>query len=227
MNKTLATTAENGVYHGSFERAPGYCSRFGRQLTAVVYGDKYDALWRGGQHANTADERNRDATAARAAHRFLAAGLGFLYEDRAGHGGIQVGDILFKTEVAPNRWGDFSGHVGVEMLDLLRVAENSSTQTGRIRGALGFRTNAQWGSPNIVVRLPDPRAVMAPLAPIVVAPAPRAWTMNDKPIAGASFENRRLVAPVAEVLLMLHLQYDANAITAEGGNLHVWQEVAK
>jgi hypothetical protein len=69
-----------------------------------------------------------------------------------------------KTEVARNRWGDFSGHIGVVCLDLKRLAENSSTSKGRVRGALGFRTRAQWGDFDIVIRLPDPNA--QPVAPL-------------------------------------------------------------
>lgn len=164
MNKSLASAAENGVHRGNFEQQKGFCGRFGRQATEVVYGEKYDEEWRG-------DGTNREATAAKAAHRFLAHGLGFLYADRAAHGGLQPGDIGFKTQVAPNRWGDFSGHVGILCMDLKRWSENSSTGIGRVRGALGFRTLAQWGTPDIIVRLPDPAAKIVAATPVVIAPA--------------------------------------------------------
>ena len=169
MNKSIATRAENGVYKGSFETDKGYCMRYMRQIDEAVEGTKHDEIWRG-------DGSARDATAARAGHRFLAAGLGFLAKDLAAHGGLQPGDMPVKTKVAPNRWGDFSGHIGAVCMDVKRIAENSSTSIGRVRGALGFRTLAQWGAFDIVIRLPDPAdkiAVPIPIAtPVVTSSVP-------------------------------------------------------
>lgn len=160
MNKSLARAAEAAINSGSFERKKGFCLRACRQFAEAVpgIGAKYDRLFRG-------DGAERDATASRAGKRFLKAGLGFLAKDVAKNGGLQPGDMLVKTDVAANRWGDFSGHIGVLCMDGERVAENSSTAKGRVRGALGFRTLAQYGSFDIVVRLPDPAAGVAAVAP--------------------------------------------------------------
>ncbi|HEX8832843.1 MAG TPA: hypothetical protein VF719_01520, partial [Abditibacteriaceae bacterium] len=130
MNKTLAKIAEQGVYTGPFETMPGYCLRKCRQAVEQVpgIGTKYDRLFRG-------NGTKRDATATRAARRFLAAGLAFRRSELAKRGGLQPGDMPVKTEVARNRWGDFSGHIGVVCSDVKRIAENSSTSIGRVRGA--------------------------------------------------------------------------------------------
>lgn len=180
MNKSIATHAENAVYKGNFETDKGFCMRFMRQNDESVEGTKYEALWRG-------DGSERDATAARAGHRFLKAGLGFLASDLGAHGGLQPGDMPVKTQVAPNRWGDFSGHIGALCMDMKRIAENSSTSIGRVRGALGFRTLAQWGAFNIVIRLPDPSAIIVAPAPVVVAVSAALlqinWNGNEMTIA--------------------------------------------
>lgn len=169
MNIALARAAERGVHKGRFELTKGYCLRFCREADETIDGNKYDLLFRG--TGRTQNERERNATATRAGHRFVAAGLGFLRKDLAKHGGLQAGDMLVKTDVAPNRWGDFSGHIGTLCEDLKRLAENSSTRIGRVRGALGFRTLEQFGDYDIVIRIPDSSAAKIKVATVAVAEA--------------------------------------------------------
>lgn len=162
MNKELAQAVEHGIDAGTFEHGKGFCLRAMRQGGEVLYGSKYDRLFRG-------DGTQRDATAARAGVRFLKAGLGFYAHDAAEHGGLQAGDLLVKTNVAKNRWGDYSGHIGCLMMDLKRVGENSSTPVGRVHGALGYRTLPQFKAFDIVVRLPSPVEHVAAPAPVHIA----------------------------------------------------------
>lgn len=156
MNKSLALSMEGGIKAGTFERGKGFCLRACRQAYEKVGGTKYDALFRG-------NGTERDATAARAGHRFLAQGLAFPASELKARGGLQPGDMPVKTQVARNRWGDFSGHIGVVCMDL-RIGENSSTSIGRVKGALGFRTQDQFGEFDIVIRLPDPKPEVEPVA---------------------------------------------------------------
>jgi hypothetical protein len=62
-------------------------------------------------------------------------------------GDLQPGDLLFKA-AHPN---EPAGHVGV-YVGSSNVGENSSTHIGRVQGAKGFRTLAQFGKYDAIVR---------------------------------------------------------------------------
>lgn len=102
------------------------------------------------------------------ADNFLRSPWGWHWPaDKAKIGGIRAGDILFK------RFGSGGyGHVGIYAGNML-VAENSSTHVGRIQGAKGYRSLAQFnrdGGVDVIGRLPDPTAAEKAKA----NPAPKA-----------------------------------------------------
>lgn len=133
-NKTLAGAMRNGIDSGKFEKAKGYCQRANRQAIQLVYNSKYNSLMKGNA---------RDTGFA-----MMSAGLAFKATELKERGGLQVGDILFKT------YQPF-GHVEIYLGDN-QTGGNSSTTVGRVNGALGYRTLAQFGTVDIIGRLPDP-----------------------------------------------------------------------
>lgn len=126
----IAEAAEKAVKLPHIESAPGWCSKFCRQTVAIVHGAKYRHLF--------------GASARETCQRFADAGLLVPVER-----GSIPGDLLFKC--GP-RDGEH-GHVGIRVLGN-RVAENSSTTKGRVQGAKGFRTVAQFGKVTHIARLP-------------------------------------------------------------------------
>lgn len=207
MNRTLAAVALRALVAPGYETHKGYCARWVRQCDETACGDeRHNDYWR----------TDDSPSAAKSAVAFRDAGLGFNYSGQS----LQIGDILFKTLGS----GGF-GHVGI--YTPRGVAENSSYQAARSGNgdARGLRSLAAFGAFQIVARLPDPRAVAPPVAPVIHAP--RVWTFNDKPIPGARIDAGRLMAPVADVLHLLGLTIDASAVTAEGGNIRAWQEQSK
>ena len=136
MNQQLAQAAIDGVTDPHTESQKGFCSRWVREVVEGIYPGIYDGLF--------------GATANATGLNFLHAGLGVPFADA---GAIQVGDILVKE------FGDV-GHIGI-YTGPRGVAENSSTPIGRVLGAKGFRSLAQWGTPQIVVRLPSTAPMQA------------------------------------------------------------------
>lgn len=134
-NLHLALKARDAVYRGDYTTAKGWCQGFIHELIDACYSSTYAAY--------CADSAAHSAEAWQ--------GSEFVVTD----GDIQIGDLLYKTKGS----GNF-GHVGIYVGDDL-VAENSSTKIGRIRGALGFRTLAEFDSGiahDVTVRIPDPHA---------------------------------------------------------------------
>jgi hypothetical protein len=139
-----AQAAKKGILDRSFEIRSGYCSRFVRQVVQKSQGSRFNHLF---------GPTSTDTT-----WRFVRAGYAFKWpENKARLGGvIKPGDILFKVK---DRFGRpvarGYGHVGIYAGNNL-VAENSSTSKGRIQGAKGYRTLAEYGYFDYVGRLPDP-----------------------------------------------------------------------
>ncbi|MDQ6699295.1 MAG: copper amine oxidase N-terminal domain-containing protein [Acidobacteriota bacterium] len=132
MNQEFAEAAVKGVTNPKMEKAPGFCCRFVRQVTESAYEGKYANLF--------------GASAIITADNFVKAGLAQL----AGQAGsLEPGDILFKKFGS----GPF-GHVGIFVSSDKGVASNSSTQHGRVQGAKGYRTLAQFGHFDFVGRIP-------------------------------------------------------------------------
>jgi len=201
MNLALARAAEKGVRSGPFEQSKGYCLRACRQWAESVpgIGTRYDSLFRGGGE-------EREATARLAGLRFVKANLGMPRNSLIANGGLQPGDMVVKLDVATNRWGDFSGHIGVMCEDLKRIAENSSTSKGRVRGALGFRTLAEFGSYDVVIRLPDPDAVPKMTKPSVVVSRFDGDGWVDKRIESVLVEDANYL-PVQDLLTAAGVRY--------------------
>lgn len=82
--------------------------------------------------------------------RLLERNLAFPAAQIAGHGGLQPGDLLYKTLGSGG-----SGHVGV-YVGPDQVAENSSYHWNKSGGtdARGIRTLAQFGAFQVVARFP-------------------------------------------------------------------------
>ncbi|HEX8833979.1 MAG TPA: hypothetical protein VF719_07245 [Abditibacteriaceae bacterium] len=141
---SLQSQARVALTDKRFETEKGLCSRFVRQVTVAEHKQKYRALF--------------GASAIVTTDLFLRAGKAWPASRMLEHGGILPGDILFKR----NTSGKF-GHVGIYLGDGL-VAENSSTSTGRVQGAKGIRTLAQYGRFDYIGRLPGnngPRLILA------------------------------------------------------------------
>jgi hypothetical protein len=154
MNKTLANAAIAAVLDPSddFVTQPGWCSKFVRQVVESVYGQQYAKLFQ--------------SSAKRTGIAFQQQGDGFPRFDAAKHGGLQEGDILFKV----NTSGEF-GHVGI--LTARGVAENSSTGLGRVHGAKGFRSLAEYGRYDVIGRLPAPE-IASDRGPRLIVAVPHA-----------------------------------------------------
>ncbi len=120
MNQLIAEAAKSAITDPSVTAEKGMCSRFGRQVTEKVYGEKFDHLF--------------GATALETAKNFAQAGLARRVVHKAQP---MPGDFLFKN-IGPN------GHLGIYVGHGL-VAENSSTHLGRVCGAKGFRSLEAWG----------------------------------------------------------------------------------
>lgn len=144
-NLVLASTANRAIRSKNFTAIPGYCQKFERQVVQdkTAYGDyAYQSYMKG--------------TARLTGLAFLRTRYGFPASELEARGGLQVGDILFKTTGSGG-----AGHVGIyvgrvpgyEKLGGL-VAENSSTSIRRIQGAKGYRTLREFGAVNVYVRLP-------------------------------------------------------------------------
>jgi hypothetical protein len=179
MNSELAQAAIDGITDTRTERAPGYCSRWVRQVVEKLYPGIYDGLF-----AGSANETGLN---------FEHAGYG---QPAANAGTIQIGDILVK-EFAP------FGHIGIYVGEQ-GVAENSSTRIGRVLGAKGYRTLAQWGRPAIVVRLPQAKPTQ---------PAGYRLMLNDVPVGEMPVIQGAAQAPVRPLCKRLGLDLDIDEAT--------------
>lgn len=190
-NKTLADAMRNGIDSGAFERAKGYCQRANRQAIQRVYGTKYNHLMKGSA---------RDT-----AFAMLAAGVAFRATELKARGGLQVGDILFKTYLP-------HGHVEI-YLGNNQTGGNSSTSVGRVNGALGYRTLSHFGSVDIIGRLPDPHAKPASTpvsdsedSSIVISVSDgTTWTDTRVPTTFKGNENR---APIQQAYRLAGVPFD-------------------
>lgn len=135
MNRRLAEAAKAAMHDDEIVAEKGWCSKFCRQVVGKVYGEKYRDLF--------------GATAILTGKNFQRAGY---VRPTAKAGAPQLGDLLFKMTGS----GGF-GHVGI-YVGGGKVAENSSTKLGRVSGAKGYRTLAQYGKYDLVGRLPEPVA---------------------------------------------------------------------
>jgi hypothetical protein len=165
MNQRLAQAAIAAVTDPTVEQKKGFCSRFVRQVVQKVYGNEYRGLF--------------GASAIETGHNFRDVGLTV----NATASTIEVGDILFKMTGS----GGF-GHVGIYVGEE-GVAENSSTPIGRVQGAKGFRTLAQYGHFDLVGRIPEE----TPAEPKVYA-----LFLHDRKIATMPVINGKSMCPVRD-----------------------------
>jgi cell wall-associated NlpC family hydrolase len=126
----IAAAARAGITDPKFERAGGYCSRFVKQVVVGALGWRLKKYF--GGSASESYQLWRDA--------------GFTLPGSTRP--LKPGDVLFKPSAG--RYG----HVGI-YCDEAHVAENSTTATGRVQGAKGYRTVAQFGTFQFIGRLPD------------------------------------------------------------------------
>jgi hypothetical protein len=136
-NQALADMAIFGVEKADW--APlekQWCQKEQRLVIQHVYGDKFNAYMK--------------ASANLTGRAFQAAGLAMT---AAQAGELQIGDIVYKCPDDLKAYGHVGTFVGVK-----GIAENSSTSIGRVREALGYRSVAQFGHYDLVVRLPAPVA---------------------------------------------------------------------
>jgi len=131
MNTKLAQTAVKAVTDPAFTARKGYCQAFARQVVQATCGAEYDAY--------------HGPSATVSAYRWRRGGF-------AVTGGVERGDLLYKTNGEFGHVGIFVGNVQGHGQDL--VAENASATQGRVSGAKGYRTWAQYGRVDIIVRIP-------------------------------------------------------------------------
>ncbi len=146
-NQALARAATNGVTDRRFETEPTYCGRFVNQCVEMAYHgtpSRNAATYRSGPYTRFFGGYKRP-TATTTGRNFQRDGC---YVVRVTGGRFEPGDILFKMH---GSGGD--GHVGI-YVGGGRVAENSSTPRGRVQGAKGYRSLAEYGHVDLVVRLP-------------------------------------------------------------------------
>lgn len=123
----IAEQAVRAVSDQRFEDRPGWCQKWTRQVVEAVAGQRFAAMMKGSARESG----------------LAAQRLGWTVT-----GPPRPGDLLYKITGS----GGF-GHVGI-MVQSGKIAENSSTKIGRIRGAVGYRTLAQFGPYDLIVRLP-------------------------------------------------------------------------
>ncbi len=126
----IEVKARAAVTDPAFEREGGWCSRFVKQVVVAALGWRFKKYFGG--------------SAAESCALWREAGLTLPGTSRP----IQHGDILFKPSAGR------SGHVGIYVGNN-KVAENSTTATGRVQGAKGYRTLEQFGTFQFIGRLPD------------------------------------------------------------------------
>lgn len=180
MNKSLASKAKEALTADWSASGDGWCQRWTRQTLEKVYGSKYAGYM--------------ESSAAKTGRAFLNAGLGFRRSELKSRGGLQLSDILYKLHGS----GSF-GHVGI-YIGNNQVAENSSFHGSR--DARGTRTLAQWGTVDVIVRLPEPNTIAAtgnvsgqekPVRYFLETP------LGETELKGAQIVEQRLVANVADV----------------------------
>lgn len=178
MNIELANAAIAAITDPEVEAGKGWCSRFVRQVSEKAFGKRYAYLF--------------GSSAKHTSELFKAAG--FAVEPDKDFK-PQVGDILFKTHA-----GSF-GHVGI-YVGQGRVAENSSTRLGRVQGAKGYRTLAQYGPYDRVGRIPAPKPVILP------TPKPLAVEIDGKKAEGVLINGASYVRAIDVPGWWLHFEND-------------------
>jgi len=122
ITNPIAIAALQGIRDRTLPTEPNQCSKTVRLVLTELYG---------------AHVRELFGDSARESYGLFAS-AGFIHADDISL--AQHGDIVFKPEA-----GKY-GHVGIYVGCGL-IFENSSSDIGRIRGALGFRTIEQFGGP--------------------------------------------------------------------------------
>ena len=153
MNVSLTLKALAAITDDDFESAPGWCERFVSQVIRAVYGDKYDS--------HCLDSAYDSGLSWQAA--------GFAVDDDT----PQIGDILVRDKDESGKFGHIALYTGACDHGPDCVTSNSSTPIGRISGAKGHRTLAEFGDYWLTVRLPDPAAMVVTLPDGQALPA---WT---------------------------------------------------
>jgi hypothetical protein len=128
-NPRLAAAARRAITDPAVTAEPRMCSRFVRQVVQPLYPPNVDALF--------------GPSAVTTGRNFKNAGFALTTQNA----NPRPGDILFKMSA-----GRF-GHVGI-FVGNNQVAENSTTSTGRVQGAKGYRTLQQFGKFTFIGRLP-------------------------------------------------------------------------
>jgi hypothetical protein len=133
VNLPLSRRADAAITDPTVDSTPLHCQRFARECVQSALGDAYDSLL-------------CQPSAKLAALAFEHDGSHVVQGDP------EPGDLLYLTE----GHGGF-GHVGI-MTESGDVAENSVVHSGP-NGAKGFRSLAEFGDPDVIVRLPDWRVI--------------------------------------------------------------------
>lgn len=187
--------------------------RFVRIIVQATYGSLYDRA--------VVSPSPSQASAIDAAHRFSHYFPEFTHPSHSSSFQLEPGDILFKTKNS-----SAFGHVGI-LTSPTRIAENSSTAIGRIHGALGYRTPAQFGATDphyapIIVRLPTitPSPIPSQEQPAPAIPdtpdAPEARLVIISTINGVQkrillgssrLEDSSFTVEAAELMAALYLHY--------------------
>ena len=147
----IADAAQGAMRDPAFVDTPGQCQHFAREVAEAV----------GGEVARVMDTY-RAGTARETLHNFLGTGYDIWAHGDGPIPALQEGDFLYKSE----RTSGPAGHVGIAAngrreglpATTIIVYENSSyhenpVHEGNKDGAKGFRTLAQFGPFDLLVRL--------------------------------------------------------------------------
>jgi hypothetical protein len=140
-NNAIAQAALGALTASGYPVTNNLCQKFARMVVQKVVGHQFDAVL-------------QKASAKEAALSLYHAGIAFPKSQLAAKGGLQAGDLLYKTVGS----GGF-GHVGIYIGDN-KVAENSSVhwKASGGRDARGVRTLAAFGDFQYVARFNVPSA---------------------------------------------------------------------
>lgn len=133
-NKKLAATATEALTAKGYEKRPGWCQKWIRQVVQKTHGNKYDKYF--------------DDSAYLTMLNFKKSPYAVPAVEPT-----QVGDILYKGRKTSGK----HGHVGIRILGN-KVAENSSSHVDPSAGdndARGTRSLDAYGAYELIVRLPE------------------------------------------------------------------------
>jgi hypothetical protein len=206
MSHPIAIAGRRGLTDPNKPRRNHLCQKYARLCVTDAVGHKYDTwLWQD--------------NAVLAARALIKGNFAFLAGELKQHGGLQSGDLLYKTT---GSGGD--GHVGIYD-DPQHIYENSTVHWIRSgeKDARGIRTLEQFGHFDVVARLPLPTPEPPPAIEVPTSIPEKDWlcVWNGLTLPMVMVENRPYVA-IRELLENVKHEVTAyNDQTKQTGRFYV------